>query len=91
MAGNISDDPEKAWAKTVYPELGKPGSSAMRKYSFALASMFESGLETEKQSSTQAAINELKKGERVEVKLRNLYVIMYRDGLSRAIGFREVI
>ena len=36
--------------------------------------------EQAKRNSTQAAVNALKKGERVEVKLRNLYIIMYRDG-----------
>lgn len=78
MSGSMTADPEKVWAKSVYPNLG--GGSGKRtnarKYSMQLSSMFESN----SNSQTQATINELKKGERVEVKLRNLYCIMFRDG-----------
>ncbi|KAG8947734.1 hypothetical protein FRC04_010508 [Tulasnella sp. 424] len=75
-------DPEKVWARSVYPDLGGGGGSARstaRKYSMQLASMFETNFNSPN-ARTQATINELKKGERVEVKLRNLYCIMFRDG-----------
>ncbi|KAG8894391.1 hypothetical protein FRB99_001310, partial [Tulasnella sp. 403] len=82
--GALEGDEEKAWAKSVYPDLGRPSTmrSNARKYSYQLASMFESNIDTQRQSATQATVNELKKGERVEVKLRNLYIIMFRDGMK---------
>ncbi|KAG8987719.1 hypothetical protein FRB90_003182, partial [Tulasnella sp. 427] len=81
MTSDPLTDPEKVWARSVYPDIGG-GKSAKRgpgkSYSMQLAQMFETN--TSKTSETQAYINELKKGERVNVKLRNLYCIMLRDG-----------
>ncbi|KAG8947735.1 hypothetical protein FRC04_010509 [Tulasnella sp. 424] len=79
MSSDPISDPEKVWARSVYPNLGGNGKrSNARKYSMQLASMFETN--PSRSSETQAKVNELKKGERVEVKLRNLYCIMFRDG-----------
>ncbi|KAG9049055.1 hypothetical protein FS837_011328 [Tulasnella sp. UAMH 9824] len=76
MSGSLTD-PEKVWARSAYPNLGGSAKrSNARKYSMQLASMFESNFNSE----TQATVNELKKDERVEVKLRNLYCVMFRDG-----------
>ncbi|KAG8992422.1 hypothetical protein FRB94_011612 [Tulasnella sp. JGI-2019a] len=70
-------DPESAWAKSVYPDLGAPigQGTFSRKYATTMASMFSGG-----SSVAQMAVNELKKADRVQVNLRNLFVVMLRDG-----------
>ncbi|KAG8906532.1 hypothetical protein FRC00_012530, partial [Tulasnella sp. 408] len=86
MSGSLTD-PEKVWARSAYPNLGGSAKRTnARKYSMQLASMFE----TNSNSETQAKINELKKDERVEVKLRNLYCVMFRDG-TWALSSQRVI
>ncbi|KAG8846753.1 hypothetical protein FRB96_001778 [Tulasnella sp. 330] len=77
-------DPEAAWATTVYPDLKnsipKQNSTFMRNYSAQMAGMFFAPSSSTRQSTAQVTVNELKKGDRVEVNLQNLFVIMLRDG-----------
>ncbi|KAG8846755.1 hypothetical protein FRB96_001780 [Tulasnella sp. 330] len=77
-------DPEGAWATSVYPDLknGLPKQTSMftRNYSTQMVGMFVTPSSNARQSTAQVTVNELKKGDRVEVNLRNLFIIMLRDG-----------
>ncbi|KAG9037278.1 hypothetical protein FRB95_006221 [Tulasnella sp. JGI-2019a] len=62
-------------------EMKKAVRSQARKYSHHLSSMFESNFKAgHRASTTQATVNELKREERVAVRLRNLYIALFRDG-----------
>ncbi|KAG8903374.1 hypothetical protein FRB99_003396 [Tulasnella sp. 403] len=71
------------------PALDREGSSGstlvapMRRRDTLMQRTFQlvdSSANPEHQSETQLAVNELKKGHRVNVKLRNLYALLFRDG-----------
>ncbi|KAG8870555.1 hypothetical protein FRB98_001551, partial [Tulasnella sp. 332] len=84
----INKDPEKDVAmlksgggiSTELLEMRRAVRSQARKYSHHLSSMFENNFKSgHRASTTQATVNELKREERVSVRLRNLYIALFRD------------